>query len=145
MVDSQAKIGAHDPNGASMRKKLAAEEALKSQLDAMKEWVAPGTDSRSAENGVVARNVLQEELGLYGDDQPEYHLDQKTCDRLIAHTRQDAAHALVNTISLMTDVSKLEQRFRNTQTKLEQRFRNTQIGIVALFIAIVLWILWLRL
>jgi hypothetical protein len=117
-----------------MRKKPTAEEALKSTLDAMKGWAAPDADTSSTANSIVARNVLQEDLGLYEDHQPDYHLDQETRDRLIAHTRQDAAHALVNTIRLMQAVS-----------KLERQFMNVRIGIIVICTAFVLWILWSRL
>jgi hypothetical protein len=102
--------------GGSMRKKPTVEEDLRSRLGGLSKWYAPGTDMRSIENGEVAKNVLHEELGYFSDGKEiDYNLDEATRDRLITHGRQDAAHALGNTISLLVAVSKLEHRLRNTQ------------------------------
>ncbi|CCV06714.1 conserved hypothetical protein [Mesorhizobium metallidurans STM 2683] len=62
-------------------------------------------------NSMVARNILHEELGYFSDVQTSYSLDEETRDRLIAHGRQDAAHALTNTIALME--SQASRRWTN--------------------------------
>ena len=46
---------------------------------------------------VIARNVLQEEIGRFGPMGTIYSLSEDERDRLIAHTRQDSAHALMIT------------------------------------------------
>lgn len=52
-------------------------------------------------SGIVAREGLHGELGYIDDGVPTvYNLDDDTRDRLIAHGRQDAAHALGNTINI---------------------------------------------
>ncbi len=65
----------------------------------------------SAENGIVARDVLHGEIGLNGPSERHepYHLDADTRDILIAHGRQDAAHALLNTMTLVTEVASLRR------------------------------------
>jgi hypothetical protein len=52
-------------------------------------------------NYLIAKNVADEEMGRYGEHPLEYSLQQKTKDALLAHGRQDAAHALCNTKSIM--------------------------------------------
>jgi hypothetical protein len=62
-------------------------------------------------NALIAKDILHEELGYHPEaPQPAYHFDEATRDRLLAHSRQDAAHALLNTIALREDVRKLNQR-----------------------------------
>jgi hypothetical protein len=62
-------------------------------------------------NGVIARSTLHGELGYLDDGNPTgYDLDDETRDRLIAHGRQDSAHALLNTISTSQKVEKLSRR-----------------------------------
>jgi hypothetical protein len=69
-----------------------AKQALKSSLSAIKA-VGGGVDDIDAE---VARNILNEDLGNFsGSYLTNYALDDETRDRLIAHARQDAAHAVV--------------------------------------------------
>jgi hypothetical protein len=91
-----------------------SDEALKITLRASRDMRPPGSDKEAADNAVIARNVLHTELGYYADEQREYNLDQATRDRLIVHTRQDAAHALLNTITIMNDVRRTNRRYRNT-------------------------------
>ncbi len=53
------------------------------------------------DNHAVAVGTLEEELGYYGEKPlPYYEMDEAVRHRLIAHTRQDVAHALCNTHSL---------------------------------------------
>jgi hypothetical protein len=76
--------------------------------------------------------VAREELGSDpGALQPEYVTNRAAIDRLIFHTRQDVAHTLLNTITLLDNVRKLERRSRNN------RF------VIAILSAIVAaWIWW---
>jgi hypothetical protein len=62
-----------------------------------------GAVLQSKINAAVARNILREETGFFGEetDFPFYGLDDETRDRLLAHCRQDTAHALTNTVTLM--------------------------------------------
>lgn len=61
-----------------------------------------GKLSENRANDVVARGNLHGELGYHDDgNERVYNLDEQTRDRLIVHGRQDAAHALLNTISLL--------------------------------------------
>lgn len=77
-----------------------ATRALWSQIYALK---VLGDDTRAARNAATARNVLHEELGFFGEwDGAKYDLDDQVRDRLLAHTRQDAAHAVVNSEVAMT-------------------------------------------
>jgi len=86
------------PVDDSQRKQDNSEEALKLQISAIRDWTFAGDPELEGWiRGAIARNVLHEEIGLYADAQPTYHLDQETRDRLLAHARQDAAHALINT------------------------------------------------
>ena len=52
-------------------------------------------------NGMVARATLQQDLGELSDPVADYCFGETVRDRLIAHARQDAAHALLNTISAL--------------------------------------------
>jgi hypothetical protein len=65
------------------------------------------------DNYAVARDVLHGELGLNGEPaQHEYYLDQATRDTLLTHGRQDAAHALCNTKSLLDLNGKISRQLR---------------------------------
>jgi hypothetical protein len=63
-------------------------------------------------NLVVAKNVVDEEMGRYGDHLLDYQLQQKTKDTLLAHGRQDVAHALCNTKSLLDHSAKISSQLR---------------------------------
>ena len=81
--------------------KASSQRNLQAALNAHRELHGKLTDKDR--NEIVARNVLHEELGYHSDgDQPRiYGLDTDTQDRLLTHGRQDAGHALLNTISLV--------------------------------------------
>jgi hypothetical protein len=86
-----------------------AEVYLKLQLAAMKDT---GCKDPNSLNGAIARNVLQEELGTLAIKRrppPVYHLDEDARDRLLAHARQDAAHALCNTVTLLNQMKVLRR------------------------------------
>jgi hypothetical protein len=93
----------------------SADEALKMQLRMSRDMLPVGSDKEASDNEIVARNTLHMELGYYTDRGPEYNLNEATRDRLIVHTRQDAAHALLNTITLMKEVRRINRRARITQ------------------------------
>jgi hypothetical protein len=115
-----------------MKKRHSAEEALIAVTKANAE-MGGRTDPHS-QNLFVASNVLKEELGLYDDyHQPDYDLDKATADVLLAHARQDAAHALSNTASILEVLSSIRTQLR--------------IGLVLLFLlvlgtAMVVWRIW---
>src|SRR5262245_45690824 len=86
----------------------AAKDSLryKLQLDKQLRW---SDDNRSQQNHTIAQHTLHEELGQYGGElQQFYDFDRDIADTLLAHGRQDAAHALLNTITLMKDVRRLK-------------------------------------
>ncbi|MCJ2112970.1 hypothetical protein MKK64_17455 [Methylobacterium sp. E-025] len=68
---------------------------------------ALGVKGDSADGGVIARETLHDELGYNGPPETQYDLDQGTRDILLAHARQDAAHALCNSIALLKRVKEL--------------------------------------
>lgn len=85
---------------------MSADEHLKIQLAMSKDM---GWKDANALNGVVARNVLHEDLGRYEGHLHVYNLSDDARDRLLAHARQDAAHALCNTSSLLDQVKALRR------------------------------------
>lgn len=109
-------------------KKENAAEELKSQLRMdrdLRNWGA----HREVEDNVTARNVLHQDLGRYAGRHTKYDLDEETRDRLIAHTRQDAAQALLNTVTLMKEMRKLKRWFA---------------AACVAFLAMVFWVWWHR-
>ena len=94
-----------------------ADDEFDRRVAAMASMVPRGTDKEAIINRFTAKEILHEELGLRSSHQPDYGFDQTTRDRLIAHTRKDAAHALLNTMTLMKEVRELKRRsakFENT-------------------------------
>jgi hypothetical protein len=59
----------------------------------------------------LQKNILHEELGWHKTRWPLriYNLQDDTRDRLLAHARQDAAHALCNTVTLLDQVKILRR------------------------------------
>jgi hypothetical protein len=94
--------------------------------------MAPRARRTADRNYLLAKDVMLDEISNHPEaPQREYHIDQATRDRLIIHTREDVAHALLNTITLMKDVQNLKQRSRNTRI------------VIAIFCAaIATWIWW---
>jgi hypothetical protein len=90
------------------REPETGDQALKRQLSLAKE-TASSRDWDNISNAVIARNTLHEDLGRYSSGGHCYNLDQDTRDRLLVHARQDAAHALLNTISMMVEMQKLRR------------------------------------
>lgn len=84
-----------------------AEDHLRSQIAMAKDT---GTKLPSDINGLIARNVLHEELGYFPKSRiRQYRLDEATRDRLLVHGRQDAAHALLNSITILEEISRLKR------------------------------------
>jgi hypothetical protein len=82
----------------------ALEARLKSKL---------GPKGEHWDNYAIAQNVLHEELGYHGEpEQPPYELNEATRDTLIVHARQDAAHALCNTKSMLDINLKISSQLR---------------------------------
>jgi hypothetical protein len=96
--------------------KQTSDEALKIALDRSMH-VRPKidlsghgtTDWKAHDNRKIAHHTLRYELGDFADRPPPYHLDQDKRDMLLVHARQDAKHALLNTISLMEEVHRLKE------------------------------------
>lgn len=73
-----------------------ADEHLKMQIAMLKDM---GWKDANILNGAVAKNELHEDLGRFKGRLRLYHLDDDARDRLLAHARRDAAHALCNTVT----------------------------------------------
>lgn len=86
--------------------KTTADADLKTRLNVIR--TVEG-NNQAAIDAVKARNILHEELGYFSDPQTEYGLDDATRNRLIAHTRQDAAHAVLAVGSLAHEVAKVKR------------------------------------
>lgn len=62
-------------------------------------------------NHSIAENILDEELGRFRDSlQSSYDLTETVRDRLVVHSRRDAAQALLNTISLLDEIQSLRKQ-----------------------------------
>jgi hypothetical protein len=92
-----------------MNTREIAEVELASTLKA---WRDMGLTSEHQENLAIARNVTNEEMGRYGEHALEYSLQQKTKDTLLAHGRQDVAHALCNTKSILDQNARISAQLR---------------------------------
>jgi hypothetical protein len=93
-----------------MSAEKSADDRFDRRIAAMLSMVPHGTDKEAFISRFMAKEILQEEMGQRSIPQPEYGLDQAARYRLLAHTRQDAAHALLNTMTLMKEVRKLKRR-----------------------------------
>ncbi len=92
--------------------KQTAEQALDRLLHNIRKWSGGAHPDKKVVNEVTARNVLHEDLGRFSDVLPSYDLDQDTQDRLLVHTREDAAYSLLNTISMMAEIDELKRTIR---------------------------------
>jgi len=86
-------------------KRPTAVESLRTALKTRREL--EGRLSDTDVNFEVARNVLHEDLGYVGDRRIGYDLEDDTKDILLAHARQDAAHALLNSVTLLKKQKRL--------------------------------------
>lgn len=89
-----------------MDEKRTASEDLAARVGTIR---AVQGDDMAAINAATARNILHEELGYFSDPQTGYNLDEGTRNRLLAHARQDAAHAVLSLGTLSADVRKLQR------------------------------------
>lgn len=88
-------------------KKITAEEALKTDLWAEK--MIAGMKSTTMD-AALARNILAGDLGEFKDRfLTAYSLDEDTRDRLIAHARQDAAHAVLIAVRNQKQIAGLKR------------------------------------
>ena len=85
---------------------MCIRDSLQSKLRVAREM---GTKDPASINGITARNVLHEELGYFGETPHNYGLDERTRDALLAHVRQDAAHALLNSITTLNELRRLKR------------------------------------
>lgn len=94
-----------------METNVSAEKSLSAALNAFDALTPKSAKDRlSGRNAVVARNVLHEELGYIGERRDPYHLDDDTRDILLAHARQDTAHALINSVSTLRELQSIQRR-----------------------------------
>ncbi|MBY5768570.1 hypothetical protein HFN63_00285 [Rhizobium leguminosarum] len=82
-----------------------AEQDLQARLQAIR-TVGGG---QAEVDATIARNILHEDLGHFDGQLTIYHLDDATRDRLIAHSRQDAALAVLNVGTLTKEVRGLRR------------------------------------
>lgn len=75
-----------------------AQADLRLRLKVMREV---GETDLEALNFAISRNVLHEELGYFGPGVQGYAIDDRTRDILLVHGRQDAAHAALNSSSVL--------------------------------------------
>lgn len=91
---------------AMFRDKPTSKAALAAALQAHKEFGRRGAFYR---NEVLARNVLHQELGWHAEEPMTYEMGEDVRDRLIAHCRQDAAHAVLNGASALDAIKSLRR------------------------------------
>ena len=85
------------------------DKTVKRIQTAIKAQHAAGLKGESWDNQAIASDVLFDDLGYNRADRPHYHLDDQTKGILLVNARQDAAHALTNTISLLERIDKLDR------------------------------------
>ena len=69
-------------------------EDLKSRLEAVSDFPFSKRSQHKGKLNAISANILHDDLGEFSDSvEFDYHLDDTTRDRLIAHGRQDAAMA----------------------------------------------------
>jgi hypothetical protein len=91
------------------REKITAENAYEQRVRGALAVMSPGEDKQRLEDQLLAQNILHADLGHFSDPPPDYVLGEAVRDRLLAHARQDAAHALINTSRLISDVKELKR------------------------------------
>lgn len=72
----------------------------------------PGENTDHQKANAVARNILHEDLGYFGEPESSYRLDEKTRDRLIAHARQDASNSMTLIMDLSNHIQTIENKTR---------------------------------
>lgn len=88
-----------------------AEAQLAATLRSMKSLGCTQSDL----NNFVAKNVVHQEIGVYGDDADlkTYSLSEAMRDRLIVHARQDAASAMIHADTCLQILSRIEKRLND--------------------------------
>lgn len=85
---------------AVVEKNMNKLEAMKAEIDSLR---TEGRIGASWENYAVAHITLREDLGEFGQS-PGLTFDEHVRDQLIAHARQDVAHAVSNTTSILSQL-----------------------------------------
>jgi hypothetical protein len=101
-------------------------------LNAIQSQRSLGLTGDNWDNYAAAFSTLQREIGHFPDDTHLdcYEFDEAIRNRLLAHGRQDAAHALMNTASLLNRVVSLQRQV-------------AALGLVTLsMLAVIAWKLW---
>jgi hypothetical protein len=87
-----------------------AESALQATIRTQRSM---GMKGANWDNQAIARYTLFQEIGLEGEPPSNpYDFDEFTRDTLLAHARQDAAHAVCNTKSLLDLNGKISRQLR---------------------------------
>jgi hypothetical protein len=108
---------------------IEANTALRDAIEAANDINGRGSiNAHIQANNAVGRNVLDIDLGKFGiDGYNYYNLDQSKRDRLLAHTRQDAASAFRHAIDAFKQAR---------EAKLEARKSNVLLVIITLLVLI---------
>lgn len=94
-------------------KRPTASEALESELTAIHSRSIRGDNWTIKANPIIARNILDDDLGRFAEGPAPYHLEQDKRDILLANARKDAAEALLNTQALLKEVHALKSALDN--------------------------------
>ena len=92
---------------------MTSDEDLKARIKAIRSisFGASKDEIQRQIDQAIARNVLHEKLGYFKSKSfSSYDLDDETRDSLIAHGRQDAAHALIASSRAVTKLAGLRTR-----------------------------------
>jgi hypothetical protein len=93
--------------------KKAADVELAARLASIRAMQVPGKHAEIDVNHTLALNVLDFDLGRHPELPPnDYGLDQRTRDRLLVHARQDAAEALLHTITTLDEIHRLKRSLK---------------------------------
>jgi hypothetical protein len=69
----------------------------------------PSNEGALSHNAFMSQSILQDDLGNFSDSRNlVYDLSDEQRDRLIAHARQDAAHATINSIEIINSIRSLK-------------------------------------
>jgi hypothetical protein len=104
-----------------------AEENLRGVIRALNA-LNGGRASQNEINVAIAKNVMLEDIGTFGDPNPVYGLSEGDKDRLLAHARQDAANAMLNSANALEEILILKFWAKST-------FVAVIVGISALYFA----------
>ena len=99
-----------------------AKEALAASLKAIRSLEGKGVNADLQMDAEIARNVMKEEIGEFGEFNQSYDLTDEQRDILLAHGRQDVANAMVVASSCYRRIVKLQksQRIRERRNSLQK-------------------------